>query len=68
VATGKEKADPKATPKTVAVPLELAIEIAEIFKIIGSKHGLNDLEISPEPSKKELQAIMARASEIKGVM
>jgi ParB/RepB/Spo0J family partition protein len=68
VATGKEKADPKATPKTVAVPLELAIEIAEIFKIIGSKHGLNDLEIPPEPSKKELQAIMARASEIKGVM
>jgi ParB/RepB/Spo0J family partition protein len=69
VATGKEKSETKpAAPKSVSVPMDLAIEIAEIFKIIGSKHGLNDLEISPEPSKKELQAIMARASEIKGVM
>jgi transcriptional regulator with XRE-family HTH domain len=53
-------------PKTVALPWTNAVQLAEWVVEHAKRVGLKDLEISPEPTKKELVAILARVDEVRG--
>lgn len=53
-------------PKTVALPWTNAVELAEWIVALARRAGMNDLEISPEPTKKELVAILARVGDVRG--
>lgn len=70
VATKKEKPEGSETkssgPKTVAIPFDDAIELATILVSLAKRGGINDLEISPEPTKKELLAVLLRVDDVKG--
>ena len=68
VATAKEK--PEGSPKaekaiTLAIPFSNAIELASLVVALAKRNGLNEIELSPEPTKKELVAILGRANEVR---
>jgi ParB/RepB/Spo0J family partition protein len=69
IATAREK--PESSPKsekalTLAIPFSNAIELASLVVALAKRNGLNEIELSPEPTKKELLAILARADDVKG--
>ena len=69
VATPRAKPEGQAPdkPKTISIPFTDAVRIAGLFKRLAEKHGLNPIEMSDEPSKKELMAILGRILDIKEV-
>jgi ParB/RepB/Spo0J family partition protein len=52
----------------VSIPMDVAIELAELLRDLATDHGANPISISEKPTKKELIAIMTtRAREIRGL-
>ena len=69
VATPREKPEGEENkkPATLAIPFTDAVRIAKLFQRLAEKHGLNPIEVSNEPSKKELIAVLGRIIDIKEV-
>jgi ParB/RepB/Spo0J family partition protein len=71
VATKREKPDgadqtPKA--KKLTLPWENAVALAELLIVLGERTGLSDLVLSPEPTKAELLALLARVDAVRGTL
>lgn len=58
------EASPSDKPKNVSVPWDHAVGLATLIVRLAKQAGLKDVEISPEPTKKELQALLARVGEL----
>lgn len=63
---GSEGGEAKATPKTVALPWSNAVELAELVVTLAERAGLRDVALSPEPTKKELVALLGRVGDVRG--
>ncbi|MDD5037599.1 MAG: ParB/RepB/Spo0J family partition protein [Methylococcaceae bacterium] len=57
--TGSDK------PKKLSLPWDDAISLAGLVVDLAKRAGVRDLDISPEPDKKELLAILARVGDVR---
>lgn len=63
---GGEPGTASDKPKKLSLPWDDAISLAGLVVDLAKRAGVRDLDISPEPDKKELLEILARVDDVRG--
>jgi len=50
--------------ETIDLPWPLAVDVAKFFSAIAVQYGLDEIKLSKEPTKSELEAALLRGKDI----
>lgn len=68
-ATREKPAGAEVRTPMVSIPMDVALELAELLRALAVKNAANPIDLSAKPTKKELVAILtSRVGEIRGLL